>query len=74
MKVIRDLKALYVAMKGNKVVCFGTSLSNFLENFQELEPDIYNYQSLRRRFKKSDCITFTNKKLETYILQRVFDN
>ncbi len=69
--MIRDLKALYVAIKDREVVCFGTNLSGFLRKFQEIEPDMKDYQHYRREFKKANVIPYTNSKRETYILQKV---
>ncbi len=69
--MIRDLKAFYVAINENKVVCYETNLFKFLECFKKVENDIKSYQYYRGRFKDDSIIVYVNKERKVYFLQKV---
>lgn len=50
--MIDNLKALYVAIFNNEVVCFETNLTAFYYAFNKIESEIKGYDSFYRRFKK----------------------
>lgn len=55
--MIRDLKAFYVAILDNEVVCFETNLKKFVPVFAKLESSARNYDWFYRRFKASQRFT-----------------
>lgn len=69
-RMIRDLKAFYVAIVKNKVICYDTNLRLFQEKFSAIEKDSRNYDWFYREFKKSEqfSITITDKE---YFFQKV---
>lgn len=69
--MIRDLKAFYVAINNNKVVCYETNLSKFLERFRTMENDIKSYQYYRSKFKENSIVVFVNKEMEIFFLQKI---
>lgn len=69
--MIRDLKAFYVAIESNKVVCYDTNLLKFVNGLKQIEPDLKGYQYYNREFKKSNRIVFVNNKEKIYYLQKV---
>lgn len=71
--VMKKLSKLYTANHENRVVCFGTNLTNFYDNFNKIESNIDNYHILRRRFDKSKEIEFVGVSGKTYILQEVYN-
>lgn len=69
--MIRDLRNLYTVVVSNKVVLFGTNLSDFIKDLKKIEPEIRNYDYYYRKFKKTDQIEFTNSNGKKYHLQKV---
>lgn len=68
--VNNNLKALYVAIVENEIVCFDTNLADFHAQFLKMEPTTRIYQWFYREFKK-----MPHFKLEisgkTYYFQKV---
>jgi len=69
--MIRDLKAFYVAIIENEVVCFDTNLKLFVEQFGKLAPDSRNYDWFYRQFKASDKFSHTFNGNNVYFFQKV---
>jgi len=55
----KDIKALYVAIENNEVVCFDTNLSKFHLHFSNMEPQCPSYIIFHRAFKKGYKFTKT---------------
>lgn len=51
--VNNNLKALYVAIVENEIVCFDTNLADFHAQFFKMEPSARIYQWFYREFKKT---------------------
>ena len=70
--MIRDLKALYVLIRNNKVVTFGTNLTYFHGELKKIIPDCRNYDYFYREFKKNDVLELKGKNNEILFAQKVF--
>lgn len=68
--MIRDLKAFYVAILDNEVVCFDTNLAKFHAKFIKIEPQCAGYNSFYSYFKGKSRfdITMSGKQ---YFFQKV---
>jgi hypothetical protein len=45
-----QLRCFYVAILDNEVVCFDTTVAVFRKEFVKIEPKIFNYRTLLRKF------------------------
>lgn len=68
--MIRDLKAFYVAIIDNEVVCFETNLSLFVERFNKMQPTSRNYDWFYRQFKTKTRFN-TELSCKSYFFQKV---
>lgn len=69
--MIRDLKAFYVAIINNEVVCFNTNLKLFVEEFTKIASDSRNYDWFYRQFKADSKFTHQFNGDKTYYFQKV---
>ena len=68
--MIRDLRAFYVAIVNNEVVCYSTNLSDFVSKLRVIEPKAKSYGYYNKAFKEERIITMAENKRMT-ILQKV---
>jgi len=64
--MMKDLKNLYVAQQGNKVIVFGTNLKDFVLSLSSIVPNLKPYMFYYRAFKKIDYIE--HKRLDGSII------
>lgn len=67
----KDVKYLYIVIKGNKVVCFDTNLKNFVEKLLVIEPEARNYDYFYRKFKKEDSFEYFLESGKVYNFQKL---
>lgn len=67
---MKALKKLYVAIKDNEVVAFGTNLQDFVKVLNDMNISNRNYQFFYREFNKSR-FTMTDDDGSIYYLQKV---
>lgn len=65
-----NLKALYVAIVDNEVVCFDTNLTKFYKQISNMESSVKPYQWLYREFSKNNRFSLTLSDKE-YFFQKV---
>lgn len=68
--MIRDLRAFYVCILDNEVICFDTNVAKFHVKFHKIEPKSAGYDSFYKYFKNKGSfqITLNNK---TYHFQKL---
>lgn len=57
--MIRDLKAFYVAVVDNEIVCFDTNVAKFHAKLVKLEPKCAGYDSFYKYFKNKPRFKLT---------------
>ena len=68
--MIRDLKAFYVAIVDNEVVCYSTNLLDFVAKLKKMESKVKSYGYYSRAFKQNKILTMAENK-RMIILQKV---
>lgn len=48
----KHVKQLFAAVLDNEIVCAGTNLKQFRDDFLEIEPDFWDYYKLYPKIKK----------------------
>jgi hypothetical protein len=69
--MMKDLKNLYVAQQGNKVVVFGTNLKDFIISLNSIVPNLKPYMFYYRAFKKVDYMEHKHTNGSMIYLQKV---